>query len=223
MHQKIVVVSAGRLGDAAFFQKQVQSPDSCLLIACDGGARHLAAAGLRPDILIGDMDSLAPAQLADYERQGIKIMTHPAQKDYTDTALALDYAWGLQPQSVDIWGALGGRTDHTLANIHLLIKGKEKGIPTRLMDEYGEMFVADLETTLTDAVGCLVSLIAMSFVVKGITLKGFQYHLSDEDLSMSESRGISNVVVSSPASIRVGSGNLLVIRYFRPDVFPEVA
>lgn len=220
--QSIVIVSGGRLGDLDFFRKKTAQAGGRLLIACDGGARHLTAAEMTPDVVIGDMDSLHPGQLADFEGQGVKMIQHPTSKNFTDTALALDYALGLKPKKIDIWGAQGGRLDHTLANIHLLIRGKEAGIPVRLVDEYAEVRIAVDEIRFVDAVGCLVSLIALSPVVEDVTLEGFEYALTHECLTMGESRGISNVMISSPAFIRVGAGNLLVIRYWQQDVFPEV-
>ncbi len=222
MKKNIVIVSGGRLGNKAFFEARASLLADRWLIACDGGARHLHALGLKPDVLIGDMDSLDAAHLADYERQGIEIVRHPVHKDFTDTALALDYALGLHPEAIDIWGALGGRIDHALANIHLLIRGKEAGIPTRLVDEYAEVMIAGDEIRFVDAVGCLVSLIALSPVVEDITIDGFEYPLTHECLTMAESRGVSNVITSATASISVGSGNLLVVRYRQKDVFPEV-
>lgn len=222
MPENIVIVSGGHLGDAAFFQQRASSLAACLLIACDGGARHLSSLGLQPDVLIGDMDSLDAVKLAEYERQGVRIIRYPARKDFTDTALALDYALGLKPEAIDVWGALGGRIDHTLANIHLLIRGKMAGIPIRLVDEYSDVMIAGDETRLVDAVGCLVSLIALTPVVEGITLSGFQYPLTDESLTIAESRGISNIITASVAFIRVGAGDLLVVRYRQKNVFPEV-
>lgn len=221
MPENIIIVSGGRLGDLTFFQEKAACKDR-LLIACDGGARHLSGAGLAPDVLIGDMDSLSPECLRRYERQGIKIIRHPVDKDYTDTALALDYALALHPKAIDIWGALGGRIDHALANIHLLIRGVKAGIPTRLVDEFAEVRIADDQTRFVDAVGCLVSLIALTPVVEGVTLTGFEYPLTRESLTLSESRGVSNIISASPAFIHVETGHLLVIRYWRKDVFPEV-
>lgn len=222
MPEKVVIVSGGRLGSPSFFQKKLASGGASVLIACDSGARHLAAAGRNPDVLIGDMDSLDAGLLEDYRRQGIRILRHPTDKDYTDTALALNCALEMHPQTIDIWGALGGRIDHALANIHLLIRGRQAGIPVCLVDDYGEVFIAQEDTRVIDAAGCLVSLIALSPIVEGITLTGFQYPLTEESLSMSESRGISNVITASPASIRVKAGNLLVIRYWQKNIFPEV-
>lgn len=218
---RIVIVSGGRLGDVDFFRKNMAQMANRLLICCDSGARHLTAAGIRPDILVGDMDSIGQVQLADYQRQGVEIVKYPADKDFTDTALALDYALNLQPGIIEIWGAQGGRTDHALANLFLLLRGKEAGIQTRLVDEYCEAFVPDGDVVFRDAAGCLVSLFALSAAVRGITLTGFHYPLRDETLVMSESRGVSNIISGSHACIRIRSGHLLVIRYWQKDVFPE--
>ncbi len=222
MNQNIVIISGGRLGNVDFFRANVAKIDNRLLIACDGGARHLPGSGLIPDVLLGDMDSVNPEQLADYEKAGVKVIRYPVNKDFTDTALALDYALSLKPRGIDIWGTQGGRIDHALANLFLLIKTKEAGIPTRLMDEYCEAFVPIGDVIFTDASGCLVSLIALSPEVEGITLAGFLYPLSDGTLTMSESRGVSNIIAGDRARIHIRSGNLLVIRYRQKDFFPEV-
>jgi thiamine pyrophosphokinase len=221
MNRFIVIVSGGRLGDVEFFRKKMSQAGHDLLICCDSGARHLAAAGVTPDVLVGDMDSIESSRLADYVRKGVKIIQHPADKDFTDTALALDYAVGLHPERIHIWGALGGRMDHALANLFLLLKGKEAGIKICLLDEFCEAFIPDQEVNFENAAGCVVSLLALSPQVKGITLRGFAYPLTDGALTLSESRGISNVISANRASVYVRSGSLLVIHYWQKDVFPE--
>jgi len=223
MHQNIVIVSGGRLGNMDFFRTKVARIDNRLLICCDGGARHLAAVSMTPDVLLGDMDSLPPEHLADYEHCGVKIIRYPANKDFTDTALALEYALSQRPQAIDIWGALGGRIDHTLANIYLLVKSKMSGVKTCLLDEFCEVFILDQEVRFENVTGCVVSLLALSSPVEGITLQGFAYPLTDGVLTLSESRGISNIISADRASIRVRSGNLLVIRYWQKEVFPEAS
>lgn len=221
MNRCIVIVSGGRLGDVDFFRKKMSQAGHDLLICCDGGARHLAAAGVTPDVLVGDMDSIESLRLADYVRLGVKIIKHPAKKDFTDTALALDYSIGLHPERIHIWGALGGRMDHALANLFLLLKGKEAGIKMCLLDEFCEAYIPDQEVNFENAVGCVVSLLALSPQVEGITLRGFAYPLTDGVLTLSESRGISNIISDNRASVHVRSGNLLVVRYWQKDVFPE--
>ena len=221
MYQKIIIVSGGRLVNPVFFHKKMAEMGNCLIICCDGGARHFQYLGIKPDVIIGDMDSIDPASLASYSNQKIKIIKHSAKKDFTDTELALDYALSLKPEAIFIWGALGGRIDHTLANVFLLCKGQEKGIRIYMVDEYSEAFVLDKETSIIDEAGKTVSLIALSPEVTGITLSGFLYPLKKETLIMGESRGISNVINDACASISVRQGKLLVIKYWQKDFFPE--
>jgi thiamine pyrophosphokinase len=207
--------------DPVFFHKKMAEIGDCLIICCDGGARHFQYLGIKPDVIIGDMDSIDPALLASYSTSGIKIIKYPANKDYTDTELALDYALSLKPEAIFIWGALGGRIDHTLANVFLLCKGKEEGIRTYLIDEYGEAFVVDKEATFVNETGKTVSLVALSSEVTGINLTGFLYPLREGRLIMGETRGISNVIADACASISIRQGKLLVIRYWQKDIFPE--
>jgi thiamine pyrophosphokinase len=221
VYQKIIIVSGGRLVDPVFFQKKIAGMENHLVICCDGGARNFQYLGIKPDVIIGDMDSIDPAQLASYSDQGIKIIKYSANKDFTDTELALDYALDLNPDAIFIWGALGGRVDHTLANVFLLCKGQEKGINTYLIDEYGEAFVLDKKAVFINEAGKTVSLLALSPRVTGITLKGFLYSLEKSTLKMGETRGVSNIINEDRASISVRSGKLLVIGYWQKDIFPE--
>jgi thiamine pyrophosphokinase len=221
MSQIVNIVSGGRLGDQSFFQEKIAGMENCLIICCDGGARHVQNSGLKPDVIIGDMDSIDPALLASCSTSGIKIIKHPANKDFTDTELALDYAVSLKPETIYIWGALGGRIDHALANVFLLCKGQENGIKTYLIDEYSEVFVLDKEATFINETGKTVSLLALSPEVTGITLSGFLYPLKEETLIMGDSHGISNVINDARAGISVRQGRLLVIKYWQKDIFPE--
>ena len=222
MFRKVIIISGGRLGDPDFFRQRLEAPGNILAICCDGGIRHLKKLKIRPAVIIGDMDSADDAQLTSLKASGVKVLTYPAGKDATDTQLALDYALGLNPEAIEIWGALGGRIDHTLANLFLLGFGEQKGISPRLIDEYCEAFIAGEETSFHEAIGQTVSLLALSPKAEGITLRNFQYPLDNETLEMTTPRGISNIIAASPATIHVDSGSLLVIRYWRKDVFPEV-
>lgn len=221
--QHIIIVSGGCLGSGDFFRQKIAKTDNRLIICCDGGAKHLKNALLFPDVLVGDMDSIASSQLVQYERQGVKIIKYPADKDFSDTALALDYALSLHPRAIDIWGAQGGRIDHFLANVFLLLKGKKASVKTRLMDEYCEVFAPEGAVVFTGATGCLVSLLTLCAPVEGLTLEGFLYPLHNETLTMSESRGLSNIICDNQASIRFEAGDLLVVRYWQKDIFPEAS
>jgi thiamine pyrophosphokinase len=221
MSQIVNIISGGSLGAQSFFQEKIARMENRLIICCDGGARHFQYLGIKPDVIIGDMDSIDPALLASYSTQGIKIIKYPANKDFTDTELALDYALSLKPEAIFIWGALGGRIDHTLANVFLLCKGREKGIRTYLVDEYGEAFVLDKETSFSNEIGKTVSLLALSPEVTGINLTGFLYPLKEGTLIIGDSRCISNIITDACAGISVRQGKLLIIRYWQKDFFPE--
>jgi thiamine pyrophosphokinase len=221
MSQIINIISGGHLGDRNFFQKKIASLKNGLIICCDGGVRHLQQTGIKPDVIIGDMDSIDPALLDNYSREGVKIIKYPANKDFTDTELALDYAINLKPEAIYIWGALGGRIDHTLSNVFLLEKGKALSIKIYLIDEYCEVFLLNDKVVFGKSAEQTVSLIALSPQVEGITLRGFLYPLDDAILRMGESRGVSNIIKEDDAAVSVRSGNLLVIRYWQKDIFPE--
>jgi len=221
MTEKIIIISNGRLGDPAFFQQRHAAMGGLLTICCDGAIRYLEKLNIRPDVIMGDMDSADAAGLDSYAACGVKIMKYPRDKDATDTQLALDYALGLKPASIEIWGALGGRIDHALANLFLLSRGENTGIKISLVDEYCETFVVEREASFDEAVGQTLSLFAWGAQAEGVTLHGFQYSLDNEALEMNNPRGISNVIVGSPATIQIRSGSLLVVRYWRKDFFPE--
>jgi thiamine pyrophosphokinase len=221
MTENVIIISGGRFGDPGFFKKKIAEIGASLIIVCDGGVRHLQQLGVKPDVIIGDMDSIQPAQLTSFSAQGGKVIKYPANKDFTDTELALDYAMGLKPTTIYIWGALGGRLDHTLANVFLLRKGKDASIKIYLIDEYCEAFLVDKEAAFVDARGVTVSLFAFSPKVEGLSLSGFVYSLKDAILTMSESLGVSNIINEDHAKITLLAGDLLVIRYWQKDVFPE--
>lgn len=221
MYQKIIIITGGRLIEPVFFRKKMEEIGKCFIICCDGGARNLHHLAIKPDVIIGDMDSIDHSLLKSFSAKEVRIIRYPEHKDFTDTELALDYAMDLKPEKILIWGALGGRIDHTLANVYLLSKGQEKGVKVSLMDEYLETFVLDHETSFEHAAGQTVSLIALSSEVTGLNLQGFLYPLQDGTLKIGESHGLSNVINHSHANISLRCGKLLVIRYWEKDVFPE--
>jgi thiamine pyrophosphokinase len=222
VHQIITIVSGGCPIDPLFFQKIIEEAEKHLIICCDGGLRHFLNFEIEPDVIIGDMDSIDSAQLENYSKQKkVKIIKHSTNKDFTDTELALDYALSLKPAKILIWCALGGRIDHTLANVFLLLKGQEKGIETFLIDEYCETFILDKETSFINEEGKTISLLALTPDVAGITLSGFLYPMEKGTLRMGESRGISNIINNAHACIKVKKGKLIVIKYWQKDIFPE--
>jgi len=222
LYQNIIILSGGTSVDSVLLGKMLRKTKKALVICCDSGARHLKRLNIIPDLLIGDMDSIDPDDLKYYAQKGVYFIGYPAAKDYTDTELAMDYALKLKPHKIMILCALGGRLDHALANIYLLLKGNNKGIETFLIDDYCEVFIINREHFFIREAGKTVSLLALTPRVSGITLTGFYYPLKKGILKMGESRGISNIISGSRANIQVEKGKLLAIKYRRKDFFPKV-
>ncbi len=220
MGKVVFIVSGGDLGDPAFLKRQAEEAAPAALIGADGGARYLEEAGLLPNLVVGDMDSLGDDALVRYEARGCRIVRHPARKDETDTELALREAFAMGPDEVWIWGALGHRVDHTLANLSLLVQGAERGIEVRLVDDWCEVFLVRGRRVLQGLQGQTVSLLPFGGEAAGITLRGFEYPLTKAAMTPRHPYGISNRLAAAEGVIEVEKGDLVAVRYFRPGAFP---
>lgn len=220
MKKVVYIIAGGELGDPTFLQERAASAAPAALICADGGARHMKAAGMIPTLIVGDMDSLDRGSQELYGSMGIKTIRHPKEKDQTDTELALREAFGMAPDEVWIWGALGGRIDHTLANLSLLVQGLERGVGVRLIDEWCELFLVAGHAVIEGQEGQTVSFLPFMGEISGVTLTGFEYPLTNAVLTLGRPCGISNVLAARQGGVEVGSGCLLVVRYFRPGRFP---
>jgi thiamine pyrophosphokinase len=181
------------------------------LIAVDGGARHASACGRKPDLLIGDLDSI-PAPIRDSLKQsGTRILQFPAEKDQTDLELALDFAVGENFPRILILGGLGGRTDQTLANLSLLLREDLRARDVRIDDGREEALLIRDEAVLQGARGHVVSLLPLGVEARGVTTEGLQYPLRREALFPHQARGISNRMTGKRAVVRLEEGVLLCI------------
>ncbi len=187
-----------------------------LLIAADGGGNALHAAAITPHVLIGDLDSLRPAVAAAFAAAGVTMVRYPAEKDETDLELALLYAASRGATQITVLGALGGRWDQGLANVALLALPELVGLRVRLLDVGQEAYLARGETSIAGAAGETVSLLPVGGPARGIITKGLRYPLTNAELRFERSRGVSNVIVTSPAQVTVREGLLLVVRQFAP-------
>jgi thiamine pyrophosphokinase len=134
-----------------------------------------------------------------------------ADKDQTDTEIALDEATLRGAKRVEILGAIGDRIDHTIANIHLLRKALRHGIAARITSETQQIFLVDSSETIRGSQGRTVSFLPLTEQVEGISLTGFLYELEDAFMEIGKPYGISNVVTSDQARVKVGKGILLAV------------
>jgi thiamine pyrophosphokinase len=194
--------------------KAMLRPDD-FRIAADGGLRFLHALGLRPHLLIGDLDSVDPEELEQLRQAGdVRIEQHPTHKDETDLELAVLAAVREGCQVVYLLGALGGRLDMTLANIFLLALPELSGIDARLEDGLEEVLLIEPGENgreITGLAGDRVSLLPWGAPAGGVRTTGLYYPLRGETLYPERTRGISNVMVEQRARVTLETGRLICI------------
>ena len=183
-----------------------------LVVAADGGANWIDRLGIRPDLVVGDLDSIDPDLLARLQAAGVTIERHPTEKDATDGELALAAAIRAGASAITIVGALGGRTDHALTNLFLLANPALDGIEAdvRRGSTTVRLVRPGAAVEGLGQPGDLVSLVPVP-EAHGVRTSGLRYPLTDEDLAAGSSRGASNVVMAGPYAVRVQSGALFVI------------
>jgi len=210
----VIIVSAGVISDGEFLRHKIEEAIDPIIICADGAARHLQPLDIIPAHIVGDMDSIDGNTLAYFRGKGSQAEVFPAGKDETDTELALMKAFELNPDEIWILGALGGRIDHALANIYLLVMCAKEGVQARIIDEACEIFIVDNFYECNGWKGDTISLLPLSSEVSGITLSGFEYPLVQEKIEIGKTRGISNRLINEKGTISIEEGYLLVIRNF---------
>ena len=188
-------------------------PLDALVIAADGGLSLAAPLGLTVDIVIGDMDSVSAQDLEQASRSGARIDRHPTDKNITDLGLALDAAVDGGADEITIVGGSGGRIDHLLANAALLAAERFDTVTLRWVTGTESVTVASpgQPVRLVGKAGDLVSLIPVGGAAHGVTTSGLRWPLNDGGLAPGSTRGISNEMTVTEATVEVEDGRLLVV------------
>ena len=187
--------------------KLLDCPSDYYVICADGGYKHFAALGLKPNLIIGDFDSYKGELPSD-----IPIVTMPVEKDDTDTGLCISYAIEAGYNDITIIGGIGGRMDHTIANIQLMSGASEKGIDIRMLSDGNSATIlrkGSLELPRIENTN--VSLFSLSDKTKGVTLTGFHYPLTGATLTHTFPLGVSNQIDSDRGIISIDEGILLIV------------
>ena len=175
------------------------------MVCADGGANAAARAGIRPDLIIGDLDSVTPATLRTFRSVPIRRLV-----DQNSTDLEKAIRWLLRKgiRTISIVGATGGRLDHVAGNLHVIGKFSRRA-DLQIVEEHGTLVAVGKSREFPYPRGSTLSLIPLSRC-SGITTRGLRWELRNATLELGRRDGTSNVVVSSPATIRLRSGTLLV-------------
>lgn len=205
----VVLVGGDPVGGA--LRDRIPRPD--YVVAADSGLLAAETLGLRVDALVGDLDSVAAADVEAAVARGTVVDRHPEAKDATDFELALDDAAAHADRIVCVGGA-GGRLDHLLANLLLLGSPRfaRANVEALVGDAVLQVVHAGSTTRLSGDIGSLVSLFPVGGPAHGVATEGMEYPLRDETLDVGTSRGVSNVLVATEASVSVREGTVLVVQ-----------
>lgn len=185
-----------------------------LLLAADGGLKHLETLGLEPGIILGDFDSLG------YVPRDARVF--PVEKDDTDSMLAVRQGLKLGCRRFVLYGCLDGpRLDHTIANFQTLQYLADHGAVGYLVGlRYMATVVKDGTLRFPAGAEGILSLFCLGPDARGVTLEGLKYPLNDGTLTAGFPLGVSNHFQGTQARVTVRSGSLLAL-YDRENGFPE--
>jgi thiamine pyrophosphokinase len=202
---RTIIFANGELPNIEKARALIKADD--YIICADGGTRHALALGLKPNLIVGDLDSVTDVEL---QKADAKVMQYPRDKNETDLELALNHALERKPTSLLIIAALGNRLDQTLGNISLLSDPRIATLDIRLDDGIEEVFFCRNQSKVRGRSGDIVSLIPWNGAVKGISTNGLRWPLNNETLYPDKTRGLSNEMLDAFAEINIESGLLLI-------------
>lgn len=195
------IVGAGECEGIGFEKKKDD-----IVIAADGGYKYLLSANINPDIIIGDFDSLG-----ETPRNDNVIKLNPV-KDITDMNAAVDIGIKKGFDEFVIYGATGGRIDHSLANIQLLASLSKRGIKASLKN--GKIIITAVsngEIRFDSFHKGYISAFAHSDICENVCIKGLKYSLENAVLKNDFALGVSNEFVGAESSISVEKGTLIIV------------
>ena len=201
----------GEFDPLAFKHFEQRSDD--LVIGVDNGAAHAKACNLKLDAIIGDFDSLSTENRQHYSQQATEIVEYAADKDFTDFELALEYVCRKEVRVIELFGALGGRIDHTLANLSVIASPKFSEIAVTVRDRgfLGRLIRPGEEVTFSAVISSEFSLLPLANDTRGVAIHGAKWNLKDAELPFGSAIGVSNVTLENEFRVGCRQGFLFVV------------
>ncbi|WML49311.1 thiamine diphosphokinase [Neobacillus sp. PS3-34] len=185
-------------------------------VGVDRGVFTLLSKGIVPDIAFGDFDSVTAAEWQLIRQKVESLKKYKPEKNETDMEIALNWAIEQNPSEIRIFGCTGGRLDHLLANIQLLLKPlfSGSGCEIHLIDKQNTVFVKGPGIYKIKRIQekMYTSFLPLTLEVKGITLEGFKYPLNDCHISIGSTLCISNELINEEGTFSFSEGILIVVR-----------
>lgn len=190
--------------------------ENSIWVGVDRGVYHLLKRDIHPTIAFGDFDSVSQEEWKFIKEQVSELKQFKPEKDETDMELALNWALDQDPDTIRLFGATGGRLDHLLANVHLLLNPlkTKSSIYVTLIDRYNKIFLKKpgrytIEKRHREK---YISFIPLTLDVTDLTLEGFKFPLKNRHISLGSTLCISNELISDYGTFSFSEGILIVIR-----------
>lgn len=185
------------------------------VVAADGGISHLDLLGLTPDFIIGDLDSAEDGRVQRLASSGAQALEYSRDKDETDLELALLFSLSINEEEILIFGGIGGRWDHSLANILLLAHPQLKDREITFVDKRQRLWLVHGHTEVRGSPGDLISIIPIDSQARVLFTSGLRWQLEDDLLPLGPTRGISNEMTADRAEIMVKQGRFICVHIFQ--------
>lgn len=212
---RCIIFANGEYGELEAYGEIFRDSDT--ILCADGGANYAFQLGIKPDCIIGDLDSIQPEVKEYYEAKAVMFKKFPPRKDFTDIQLALDLAIEWNADEIVMLGAMGKRLDHTLANLYSGVDLVRKGIKISHYSPDCRVYIINQELIIEGWPGDIVSVLALTDEVQGATEVGFEYSLTSPIMENSKPYAVSNVLAGDRGVIGIQSGILAVFHYFKRE------
>ena len=211
----VVICAGGPLVEVASLEP-LKTSGQVVYIGADRGSMHLLHQGIVPDVAVGDFDSMSAEEFSILSQQVKILKIAPAEKDETDTDLALMQAVEHDPERIVLTGVTGGRLDHFMAVLNSVYRYQidNPTIEFVIVNKWNEMKLLTPGTTQLERHSYFpfVSFFAFQGSVEQVTLTGMKYNVLNETIEMGNSRFTSNEVLNDCGSISFAAGICLLIR-----------
>lgn len=217
-NKKCVIVGAAQIHNYKKIKSYFSKDD--FFIFCDGGLNHQKKLGVKPNLIVGDFDSYNFRGLSLHKNssdrgQTPKIIKLPREKDDTDSFFACKQGIQLGFSNFLLIGVVGGRFDHSLVNISILLYLQEHQKKALLVDDFSEMQLVEKNEILIPDSFSYFSLLCINGDVSGVTIKNAKFPLENAEIKTSFQYACSNEVIKGKtASISVQKGTLLLVMDF---------
>lgn len=181
-----------------------------IIICADGASNRLHRAGITPDYILGDLDSIDEKTLEYFKEKQVKFIKFNPEKDFSDTHICIDFLIERGYREIDLYGALGGRWDHSLSNFGMLYYAYEKNVHLNLIDRYDKAFVCGIGKYISKKTENQHFSIFAVFEDAKVTLEGVKYPLNQYNLKRGESIGLSNEYIGD-CYVEIKKGSAIII------------